>query len=101
MSARELRSFGVTFPAVTLQVVQLVEPSTAHPHWCVNGAGYGVDGQGHLLLYVRDVGNGKTSLDELSFSGGTPSSDCLVTPDPVDEVFTPVAFGDYTGKVRT
>jgi hypothetical protein len=91
---------GVPFPGTTLQVVQLVPPSALYPWWCVNApTGSTVLRDEHLLMYVSDIGNGKTGLDQLSFFFGS-NADRLVTPAPVGEPFHTVDFGDYTGKVR-
>jgi hypothetical protein len=89
----------LTFPAATLPVVQLVQPSTAYPWWCVNAADY-LPPDWHVLFYVKDVGEGRTSFDEISVFIGQ-SADCLVTPAPVDEPFDPLDSGDFVGKTRS
>ena len=80
-------------------VVELVPPSPSFNHWCVNVAIDNVpDVEGlNVLWYIRDIGDGKTSFDELAFRGGLNVT-CADIPAPTDP-FVALDNGDFRGTV--
>ena len=61
-------------------VFQIVPPSATSDHWCI--AAHRDDGPGNEMLYIRDVGDGKTTFDQFSFTSTFAPADCTTFPDP-------------------
>jgi len=62
-------------------VFQIVPPSATSDHWCI--AAHRDDAPGNnVMLYIRDVGDGKTTFDQFSFTSTFAPADCTTFPDP-------------------
>ena len=82
-------------PGVRGNVIEVVPPSDAYPYWCVGMAPQApseIQGIG-VLVYVKNVGDGKTSFDEVSIDAGVGYS-CVANPVPALE-FIPAVQGDF------
>ena len=81
-------------------VVGLVPPDGTIDHWCINVLvlneprleGYNV------LFYLRDIGDGNTSFDELATEGGFGVT-CADLPTPVN-TFEAVESGNYKTRIK-
>lgn len=90
---------GCTDGARVGNVVELVAPSATYDHWCVNVALDETPGF-NALLYVRDVGDGQTTVDELGI-GGNFGATCVQYPTPGFGFLFPLISGDFNGDVKS
>lgn len=75
-------------------VAQIVSPSGLIDFWCINVEDSVLDIPGFLFnLYVKDVGDGKTSFDEISLEAGIGVT-CTTNPEPTDP-FIPLISGNF------
>ncbi len=78
-------------------VVQAVPPSDARDFWCVNVKRTDTEpneGDQRINCYIRDVGDGKTSFDEIAFVRGV-GVDCTTTPNPPWTAWATVTTGGF------
>jgi hypothetical protein len=63
------------------RVFQIVPPSATSDHWCI--AAHRDDAPGsNVMLYIRDVGDGRTTFDQWSETSTLAPADCTTFPDP-------------------
>jgi hypothetical protein len=79
------------------EVFEVVPPHDAYDHWCVGIALVEVPGF-NALMYLRDVGDGLTSFDQVRI-GGDFGATCATHPAPELE-FADLEAGDYRTRVR-
>jgi hypothetical protein len=80
----------------TGNVVQVVPPSALIDYWCINVQRTDTDpalGDQRINWYIRDVGDGKTTFDQISFVSSI-GGDCTTFPTALG-VFLPLTDGDY------
>ena len=79
-------------------VIEVVPPSTAHPHWCIiaNRLGPPLDPDAiqTVIVWIRDIGDGISTFDLFFFGAG---GSCTREPDP--PFFSPLIAGDYKERL--
>jgi hypothetical protein len=75
------------------KVITMVPPSGPVSHWCVTIV---TGDELNFLWYIRDIGDGKATFDELSFAAGLGIT-CVDIPSPT-EPFIPLSQGDYKAE---
>jgi len=87
----------VTFPGgLSGPVVELVAPSETYDHWCVGFEERSIANY-NVLVYVRDIGDGQTTFDEVAFRDGF-GINCVDSPTPAGS-FTALDSGDYQSSL--
>jgi len=85
-----------TFPkGLRGPVVEVVPPEEIHDYWCINTAIDNLQGlEGYnVLVYVKDIGDGKTTFDKVAFSDGF-GANCIDSPTP-STPFEEVESGNF------
>jgi hypothetical protein len=86
------------FPQIAIgPVVQVVPPSGAVDYWCINVRPTNVDpsvGDMRLNWYIRDVGDGRSSFDQVTLHPMDVGVDCTTFPN-VSGVFETLRSGDF------
>jgi len=79
-------------------VLQVVAPAGARDFWYITVQRNEPEAVGDLTInwYIRDVGDGATLFDEVSFITDI-GVDCSLLPDPV-QAFSAVADGDFRAR---
>jgi hypothetical protein len=81
-------------------VTGIVPPDATYDHWCIDVTPTLPDYFPVVQVYVRDVGDGKTTFDQMAFGGDFVAS-CQLYPEPSLDVWFTLAAGDFKGVVRT
>jgi hypothetical protein len=80
-------------------VVDIVPPSATFAHWCIGVPHPDVAGGDYIVLfYIRDVGDGVSSFDEIA-AGGDFGATCATFPAPISG-FQPLLQGDYKTSIK-
>jgi len=95
---------GVNPGSLSGPIVELVPPHGTIDFWCANEAVTNVPAlQGfNFIWYIRDIGNGKKTFDEVGTAGDFNTS-CSAQPGPPtssETPFQPVVQGDFRGSVK-
>ncbi len=74
------------------RVFQIVPPSATSDHWCI--AAHRDDAPGsNEMLYIRDVGDGRTTFDQWNAISTFAPGDCTTFPDTL--VWLTLVSGDF------
>ena len=81
-------------------VADIVPPSGGVDYWCVSGPNPFAPAISASNVYIRDIGDGKSTFDEVAVAGiqdrSTP--DCSHSFDPTPH-FRTLSQGDYKGRL--
>jgi hypothetical protein len=102
MGTVEIPDFGPSgLPVVVGPVLEIVPPSATHSHWCIEFPHSGVsDGIFIVLGYIRDIGDGQSSFDQVAF-GGDYGATCVLYPDPFgEEAWYTLLQGDFKTSIQ-
>jgi hypothetical protein len=84
-------------------VLEVVPPSTEVDYWCISvrrtDVPEGGAGPSNVNWYVRDIGDGVTTFDEVSLlTGSADSINCSGVRRTTPELLFPVTEGDFQGN---